>query len=124
MLLPQEVSAAWEKREGPVIFTTVGPDGEPNAVYASIVHKIKDGRIAITDNYFDKTLTNLSSGKRVSVLFITGGGTSYQIKGTAEYYTSGRLYDDMMTWADPKHPRKGVAVINHQEVYRGSEKLT
>jgi uncharacterized protein len=124
MLLPQEVTAAWEKREGPVVFTTVGADGEPNAIYASIVQKLKDGRIAITDNYFDKTLTNLTSGGGVSVLFLTTGGTSYQIKGAAEYSTSGRFFDDMLTWADPKHPRKGVVVINHQEVYRGSEKLT
>ena len=124
MLLPQEVTAAWEKRNGPLVLTTVDHDGVPNAIYASIVHMLNDGRIAIADNYFDKTLKNLMEGCQVSVLFITTGGTSYQIKGDYEYSTSGRIFEDMLTWAEPKHPRRGVVVINHRIVYRGAEKLT
>lgn len=124
MLLPQEVTMAWTKREGPLVLTTVDNNGMPNSIYASIVHMLKDGRIAVADNYFDKTLKNLLAGQQVSILFITTGGASYQIKGNPEYHTSGRIFEDMLTWADPKHPRKGVVVVNHETVYRGAEKLT
>ena len=124
MLLPQEVTAAWEHRDGPLVFTTIAETGVPNSIYAGIVHLLQDGRIAIADNYFDKTLKNLKNQKKVSVLFITTGGTSYQIKAAAEYHTSGRIYEHMLSWANPKHPRKGVIVINHEVVYRGAEKLT
>jgi predicted pyridoxine 5'-phosphate oxidase superfamily flavin-nucleotide-binding protein len=121
--LPEEVIMAWKDREGPVVLTTVSPSGLPNAIYASIVNTITDGRLAVVNNYFDKTIVNINSGSKASLLFITKGGKAYQVKGTIEYCTNGPLYNEMLTWADPKHPRKGMAIINTQEVYRGGEKL-
>jgi hypothetical protein len=29
----------------------------------------------------------------------------------------------MLAWADPKHPRKGVAIVNTETVFKGKEKL-
>jgi predicted pyridoxine 5'-phosphate oxidase superfamily flavin-nucleotide-binding protein len=121
--LPNEVIAAWQDREGPVVLTTVNSDGVPNSIYASVVSMTADGRIAVADNYFDKTIANIRVGSKSGILFITKDHKSYQIKGGIEYCSKGPLYDEMLSWADPKHPRKGVAVLNTEEVYQGKDKL-
>lgn len=122
--LPAEVINAWQEREGPLVLVTVSSNGIPNAIYASIVKILADGRIAVADNYFDKTKSNIDAGNcRASALFIAKGHKSYQVKGTVEYHTQGPLFEEMLTWADPKHPRKGVAIINHEKGFSGSNKL-
>ena len=121
--LPEEVAKAWKEREGPLVLATVDARGLPNAIYASIVSRIADGRIAVADNYFDKTIANIRSGSKASILFITKNRKSYQIKGLVEYRREGPLYEDMLAWADPEHPRRGVAVLNPEEVYKGNERL-
>lgn len=121
--LPQQVVRAWAEREGPVVLVTVDEVGMPNAIYASIAHRMADGRLAVADNYFSKTAANVRKGGAAGILFITKGHTAYQVKGRVEYYTDGPLYDEMLTWADPAHPRKGVAVINTDEVYSGSQRI-
>jgi predicted pyridoxine 5'-phosphate oxidase superfamily flavin-nucleotide-binding protein len=122
--LPDEVINAWQEREGPLVLVTVSENGTPNAIYASIVKIIADGRIAVADNYFDKTKSNIDMGNcKVSALFITKEHKSYQVKGNVEYHIQGSLYEEMLTWADSKHPRKGVAIVNCEEVYRGKDRL-
>ncbi|MBN1574928.1 MAG: pyridoxamine 5'-phosphate oxidase family protein [Chitinispirillaceae bacterium] len=121
--LPQEVVSAWKNREGPLVLTTVDDAGAPNSIYATIVHMTADGRISIADNYLHKTASNIKNGGTAAILFITISRKAYQIKGPLEYYNAGPLYEEMLTWADEKHPRKGVAIMNPEEVYCGSERL-
>jgi len=121
--LPDEVIQAWGRRGEPLVLTTVGNEGMPNAIYASMVSLMADGRIAVADNYFDKTLTNIQRGSTAAILFISKDHQAYQVKGSVEYHSSGPVYDEMRTWADPKHPRKGVAVLNAEAVYRGTDQL-
>jgi predicted pyridoxine 5'-phosphate oxidase superfamily flavin-nucleotide-binding protein len=119
--LPEEVLAAWKEREGPVVLVTVDGEQTPNAIYASIAHLMSDGRLAVADNYFDKTKANIDARTKASLLFITKNRKSYQVKGTIDYHTGGPLYEEMLAWADPKHPRKGVAILNMQKAYRGRD---
>ncbi|MBN1127495.1 MAG: pyridoxamine 5'-phosphate oxidase family protein [Chitinispirillaceae bacterium] len=121
--LPEEVLAAWKEREGPVVLVTVDREQSPNAIYASIAHLMSDGRLAVADNYFDKTKANIDIGSKASLLFITKNRKAYQVKGTVDYRTSGPLHEEMLAWADPKHPRKGVAILNADTVFKGKEKL-
>jgi len=51
--LPKSVVEAWEKRNGPVVLTTVDADGTPNSIYATCVSMFDDETIVIADNYFD-----------------------------------------------------------------------
>ncbi len=121
--LPEEVTAAWENREGPMVFITVGPDGNPNAVYATSM-SIYDGEtILVADNYFEKTLANIESGSRGSILFFTKDRKSYQVKGGIDYHTSGRLFEDMKRWNPDRFPGKGVAALKVEEVYSGATRL-
>ncbi len=120
--LPEEVSQAWDNRNGPVVLTTVDSQGVPNAIYATCVSKDEEG-IVIADNYFDKTRKNICEGSKGSVLFITDEGRAFQLKGAIEYHKEGRLYDDMKKWNPSKHPGHAAAVLKVDEVYSGAKKL-
>ena len=122
--LPEEVSKAWEDRNGPVIFATVDGDGIPNAIYATCVSKFDEDTIVIADNYFDKTRKNISAGSRGSVLFITAENKAFQLKGTIEYHTEGSVFEDMKTWNPTQHPGNAASALKVEEVYSGSKKLS
>jgi len=121
--LPEQVSKAWESRKGPVVLTTVDKNGTPNAIYATCVSMFNEKTLVVADNYFDKTRNNILSGSRASLLFITDDDTSYQVKGSIEFHTSGEIYDDMKQWNPEKHPGRAAAALSVEEVFSGSKKL-
>lgn len=114
---------AWDRHEGPIILTTVDENGVPNAIYMTFIKYLDDGRIVLTDNYFNKTRANIKRGSKGSVLFMTKERKSYQAKGSIEYLTDGPIYDDMRQWVDQKKPRIAAAVLSVDEFYSGAEKL-
>jgi len=121
--LPQKVAEEWERRNGPVIFSTVNPSGIPNAIYATCVRVFDDELIIVADNYFDKTRSNILAGSKGSLLFITEDKKSYQIKGSVEYHKNGEIFENMKSWNPTKHPGHAAAVLRVEEVYSGAEKL-
>jgi uncharacterized protein len=122
-VLPENVSTAFENREGPLVFATADTNGIPNAIYATCVSKYDEKTIVVANNYFSKTLENIKSGSKGSILFITKDGNAYQIKGSIEYHTEGKIFNDMKTWNPEKHPGHAAVAVNVEEVYSGSEKL-
>ena len=121
--MPEEVSKAWDKREGPVIFTTVDKGGIPNSIYATCVSRYDKGTILVANNYFNKTKKNIFSGSSGSILFITNDKKAYQIKGSIKYYTEGDIFDDMKKWNPEKHPGNAAASLEIEEIYSGSKKI-
>jgi predicted pyridoxine 5'-phosphate oxidase superfamily flavin-nucleotide-binding protein len=122
-VLPEEVSKAWDKREGPIVFITVDKNGVPNAIYATCVNKFDDETIVIADNFFSKTRNNILAGSRGSILFITDESKAFQVKGTIEYHKEGKFFDDMKKWNPKKHPGNAATVLKVEEVYSGATKL-
>jgi hypothetical protein len=114
---------AWGLREGPAVFTTVDKNSVPNSVYVLGMKLLEDGRIAIIDNYFQKTRENIKNGSKGSFLFLAKPRKPYQAKGSIEYLTSGPVYEDLRASVDPKHPRVAAAVLRVKELYSGSERL-
>lgn len=121
--LPEQVSSAWKYREGPVILSTVNEDGIPNAIYASCVSIFSTDMIVIANNKFSKTLENILSGSKGSILFITKDGKSYQFKGSIEYHKEGRIFEDMKQWNPKQDLGYGAAALKVEEIYTGAEKL-
>lgn len=121
--LPEDVGKAWDDRKGPVVFSTVDKDGVPNAIYATCVSKFNEETIVIADNYFDKTRKNILAGSKGSILFITNEDKSFQVKGTIEYHTEGKLFEDMKKWNPTKHPGHSATALKVEEVYSGSINL-
>jgi predicted pyridoxine 5'-phosphate oxidase superfamily flavin-nucleotide-binding protein len=121
--LPEKVSQAWEDKEGPIILSTVNGDGIPNAIYVSCASLFSEDMIVVANNKFSKTLENILSGSRGSILFITKEGKSYQIKGSIEYYKEGSIFEDMKQWNPKQDLGFGAAALKVEEVYTGAEKL-
>jgi len=123
MSIPKEFKEAWENHQGPVVFSTVSEDGIPNAIYATCVSLYKDNSIIVANNYFNKTLKNIESGCKGSVLILTPENISYQIKGSIKHVTSGDAFDNMKSWNPEKLPGKGAAIILIEEIYSGAKKI-
>lgn len=121
--LPDKVKAAWEDRDGPIVLATVDTSGVANAIYATSARLHGDDRIVVADNYMVKTLQNIRSGSKGSVLFISREKKSFQVKGPIEYLESGEIYEAMKAWNPTKHPGRAAVVVHAQEVYSGSERL-
>ncbi|MFA6249959.1 MAG: pyridoxamine 5'-phosphate oxidase family protein [Candidatus Shapirobacteria bacterium] len=69
---------------------TSSPDGHPNCVAIGCIKVVSPSQLLITDNFFNKTASNLASNPFVSLAFWSSDGeTGYQIKGKASYFTSG-----------------------------------
>ena len=120
--LPEEITTAWKKHDGPAIFTTVGAEGMPNTIYVTCVRQYEDGTFLVADNKFHKTKENLQAGSKCSLLFITGK-KAYQLKGTVSYESDGPRREFMRECLDPKYPVHAVAVLAVKEAYSGAEKM-
>jgi predicted pyridoxine 5'-phosphate oxidase superfamily flavin-nucleotide-binding protein len=79
--------------------------------------------LVVADNFFNKTQTNILSGSKGSLLFITKEGKSYQVKGHIEYHTEGELFDDMKQWNPDKLPGHAAAALQVEQVFCGGEQL-
>lgn len=121
--LPKSVIKSWKNREDAVVLSTVDTKGMPNAIYATCVRLVGEDTLVVADNYFKKTRANIRAGSPGSLLFITKGGDSYQIKGRIELQTSGPLFDDMKKWNPAQHPGRAAAILRVRRVFRGAERL-
>ncbi len=105
------------------ILSTVKGAEIPNAIYASCVSKYNEDTIVVANNHFSKTLENILSGSKGSILFITKEGKSFQIKGSIEYFTEGSIYEEMKQWNPKQDLGHGVAALTVEQVYAGAERL-
>lgn len=116
-----------------ITFSTVNDRGVPNAIPVAFVIVKDSETILIGDNWFKKTAENVkkqNSNVAVSAWDKKGG---YQIKGYANYMTTGSDYEMMkekIKSVSEKLPAKGCVVMKVTEVYRilagptGGDKLT
>ncbi len=120
---PEIAVQAWEQREGPVILATASVTGIPNAVYLGVAGRTPEGRIYLANNYFHKTLSNLTENPEASLLFKTTEGRSFQLKGRISFHSTGPLFDAMKAINPPRHPGHSAAVIDVHAIYSGEKQL-
>lgn len=70
-------------------------NGVPNVVPVAFKEVTEDGRLAVGDVFLETTLKNLreNSGKIAVSVYDAASLEGYQIKGTAEYVTSGAVVE-------------------------------
>lgn len=70
--------------------------GEPNAVPVGFKKVADDGTLLIGDVFFKVTLKNLLANANVSISACdAASGKGYQVKGTAEYFTDGPIFEEI-----------------------------
>lgn len=106
------------------VFATISKEGVPNIVPIHSKHVISSRTILISDQFMNKTRTNLLENPRAS-LTLWNESSGYQIKGTCKYRTSGFFYrkavKGVATYAKKKNIKlscKGIVLLRIKEVTR------
>lgn len=122
--LPEEILAAWEKRDPACVLTTTSRDGVPNTIYVSCCGIVDRRRILICNSAFSKTMENLAKGSGLaSFLFFAPGLAAYQLKGRIRHHTGGEAFEAGEAFSKPGIPLHGIAEIEVTEAYKGAEQL-
>ena len=94
---------------------------EPNVVPIGFKKVMDDGRLAICDVFMDVTLKNvLKNGKMAISVCNKDTAESYQVKGSAEYVTSGEQFDEFAKMAEAMFkgaaPAKGTIIVTPEKI--------
>ena len=100
---------------------TASKDGTPNVVPIGVVELVSDDTIWITDNFMNKTLSNIRLNPKIA-LYVWGADIKgcYQIKGVATIKSSGREYDEMkakLNVKNPALPARSLIIVKITEVF-------
>jgi len=108
-------------RMKPIPVATASKDGRPNVVPMSYVKALDDSTVLIADNYMDKGAKNLEENPQVAIcVWDTETKQSYQIKGTAEVFRSGPIFDETVAWVSGTKPQletKAAVVVSVTNAY-------
>ena len=106
-----------------VVLATATKKGIPNVVPIAAKKIIDDETILISDQFLNKTLTNMKDNPQVA-LTCWDKNEGYQIKGMATIETSGPLYQDTARWIEELGRKlnipmksKGAVVVKITEIY-------
>ena len=97
---------------------TVAPDGTPNVVPVSSL-RVEGDAIVLVNYFMEKTLENILAHNQVA-LVAWSKMIGYQVKGTAEYQTSGNLFESIVAWVAETIPGrvvKGILVITPIQIH-------
>lgn len=114
-MIPEKIKSFLAK-EKVIYFTTSSRDNAPNVVAVESCG-IHEDKILIADCHLSKSAKNLKENNKVAIL-VTDNNEYYQIKGTAEYLTSGKYFEEVTKICDgTKYVAKAAVLISCQEVY-------
>lgn len=118
MIISQELKDFFE--QVPIMaLATVDINAVPNVVAIASKKIIDDNIIYTIDTFHDKTIENIKQNPKVSIA-LWKNSEGYQIKGTAKYYSSGKIFDTAKAWIISLKPRKivkGVIEIKIDSIF-------
>ncbi len=97
-------------------------NGEPNVVPVAFKDVSEDGKLLVGDVFLETTLNNIkANGGKIAVsVYDSKNLEGYQIKGTAEYVTSGAVVDAFKAAVEKMFNRaataKGALIITPEKV--------
>ncbi len=94
---------------------------EPNAVPVAFKDVTEDGKLLVGDVFLETTLKNINANGKIAVSVADGANLEgYQIKGTAEYITSGPIVDNFKAMVEEMFKgaatAKGALIITPEKV--------
>lgn len=114
--------------ENLVYLATSTQNGKPNVVPIGLCHAINSNQIIIADVLFNKTRKNLEENPQVAISFTDmKRWESYQLKGKAEIYKDGPIFEQMIKIREQKElqnrSRTEQLLANHPELMNKAKKL-
>jgi len=118
--LTAEMKEAFGKMKVFPVATASG-DGTPNVIPIGIVELVNDETIWLTDNFMNKTLSNLRTNPKIAI-YVWGPEIKgcFQIKGVAAIKSSGKEYDEMkakINLKNPALPARSLVIVKITEVF-------
>ena len=118
--LTAEMKEAFAKMKVFPVATASG-DGTPNVIPIGIVELVGDDTIWLTDNFMNKTLSNLRVNPKIAI-YVWGPEIKgcFQIKGVAALKSSGKEYDEMkakINQKNPALPARSLVIVKITEVF-------
>jgi len=100
---------------------TASKDGTPNVIPLGMVELHNDETIWITDNFMNKTISNLRTNPKIAI-YIWGPEIKgcFQIKGVTSIKNSGPEYDEMKAAVNrkrPELPARSLIIVKITEVF-------
>ena len=100
---------------------TASKDGTPNVIPLGIVELVDDETLWLTDNFMNKTLSNLRVNPKIAI-YLWGPEIKgcFQIKGVASIKTNGKEYDEMkakINIKNPALPARSLVIVKITEVF-------
>lgn len=119
--IPEDIKNLLEKSI--IAFGTADKNMKPNIIAVACCKVVSPNQVLVTDNFFNKTYKNISENSQVSLSFWEpadnpAGNRGYQLKGTAQYMTSGDWKKRVD--ADPNNAglaHKGAVLVNITEIW-------
>ena len=121
--LTPEARHAWENRERRMAFATADDHGVPNAVWVLSARLLDDDKVVIANNSMSKTLANVETGGKASLLYVAPDREAYQLKGCLEHHREGPIYDYLKSWLNPSYPGRSAVLFRIEEIYYGARKV-
>jgi uncharacterized protein len=100
---------------------TASKEGTPNVIPLGMVELVNDETIWITDNFMNKTISNLRVNPKIA-LYIWGPEIKgcFQIKGVTSIKNSGPEYEEMKAKVNlkrPELPARSLIIMKITEVF-------
>ena len=98
MVLNQEMMDNIEKNNI-VFLATAAADGNPNVVPIGLAKPLDNKSVLLVANFMKKTIKNLETNPKASIIVGNVSECPYQFKGTVKIEESGKNFDDAVEWA-------------------------
>lgn len=100
---------------------TVSKEGKPHNIAIGYVQVISPTELLISDNYLQETIDNIKKNPHVAIVVWASNWkkncVGYELKGKAEYFTSGKHHELVKKLPINKgEPCKGVILFKVQKI--------
>jgi len=102
-----------------VFMATASKNSKPNVVPIGAFRLLDDETLLISDQYFNKTLSNMKENPRVALSY-WGEKGGYQIKGPVTLHTNDEVFKKDVAWMKEFKPNlapKSAVIMKIAEVY-------
>ncbi len=102
-------------------FATIDENGSPHCIAVAFVKVVSKNQILVTDNYMSGTRKNIQRNPSVALVVWNKNWkeecVGYELRGTAEYFTSGKWYEMVKQIPENKgEPCKGAILITINKI--------